>query len=296
MAPAFAFFAACCWGTAAVLNRLGLRHMHSTTATFISMIVSFVLIFILVLIFDFDNLVALSAVAFGWFALQGLLNFVFGRFLNMTSIGLAGASRATPIISVSPLFAATFAFIFLGERPTAVIILGTVLIILAIVLIVSQSLSDANQRASGGRTVLLGCLVAFGAAIGYGAGNVVSKEIVTNYATPLVTASMSLMFGTLYLFPMAFRTLPEVRRAPRREVGFITASGILQGLGVTSMMTALSKMPVVVAAPIGSLNPLIALILAYFLLKQMERITPRIIIGTILAVGGVVLVILGSNL
>ncbi len=278
------------------MNRLGLRHMHSTTATFISMIVSFVLIFILVLIFDFDSLVTLSAVAFGWFALQGLLNFVFGRFLNMTSIGLAGASRATPIISVSPLFAATFAFIFLGERPTAVIILGTVLIISAIVLIVSQSLSDANQRTSGGRTVLLGCLVAFGAAIGYGAGNVVSKEIVTNYATPLVTASMSLMFGTLYLFPMAFRTLPEVRRAPRREVGFITASGILQGLGVTSMMTALSKMPVVVAAPIGSLNPLIALILAYFLLKQMERITPRIIIGTILAVAGVVLVILGRNL
>ena len=278
------------------MNRLGLRHMHSTTATFISMIVSFVLIFILVLIFDFDNLVTLSAVAFGWFALQGLLNFVFGRFLNMTSIGLAGASRATPIISVSPLFAATFAFIFLGERPTTVIILGTVLIISAIVLIVSQSLSDANQRTSGGRTVLLGCLVAFGAAIGYGAGNVVSKEIVTNYATPLVTSSMSLMFGTLYLFPMAFRTLPEVKRAPRREVGFITASGILQGLGVTSMMTALSKIPVVVAAPIGSLNPLIALILAYFLLKQMERITPRIIIGTVLAVAGVVLVVLGRNL
>lgn len=295
MAPAFAFFAACCWGTAAVLNRLGLRHMHSTTATFISMIVSFVLIFILVLIFDFDSLVTLSAVAFGWFALQGFLNFVLGRFLNMTSIGLAGASRATPIISISPLFAATLAFIFLGERPTAMIIVGTVLIISAIVLIVSQSLADANQRTSGGKTVLLGCLVALGASIGYGAGNVVSKEIVTNYATPLVTSAMSLMFGTLYLFPMAFRTLPEVRRAPRREVGFITTSGILQGLGVTSMMTALSRIPVVVAAPIGSLNPLIALILAFFLLKQMERITPRIIIGTVLAVAGVVLVILGRN-
>jgi drug/metabolite transporter (DMT)-like permease len=62
------------------------------------------------------------------------------------------------------------------------------------------------------------------------------------------------------------------------------------------MMTALSRIPVVVAAPIGSLNPLIALILAFFLLKQMERITPRIIVGTALAVAGVVLVILGRNL
>ena len=32
------------------------------------------------------------------------------------------------------------------------------------------------------------------------------------------------------------------------------------------------------------------------LLRQMERITPRIIIGTVLAVAGVVLVILGRNL
>lgn len=296
MAPAFAFLAACCWGTAAVLNRLGLRHMHSTTATFISMIVSFILIMILTLIFDFNSLVALPAIAFGWIALQGLLNFVFGRFLNMTSVGMAGASRATPIIAVSPLFAATFAFVFLGERPTLLLILGTLSIIAGVVLIVSQSLADAGNRADGGKTMLLGCLVALGAAIGYGAGNVVSKQILTNYATPLVVSSMALMFGTVYLFPMAFRSLPEVKRAPRREVGFITMSGILQGLGVASMMTALSKAPVVVAAPIGSMNPLVALGLAAIFLKQLERITPRIIVGTVMAVVGVVLVILGRNL
>jgi drug/metabolite transporter (DMT)-like permease len=40
---------------------------------------------------------------------------------------------------------------------------------------------------------------------------------------------------------------------------------------------------------------LVALILAQIFLKQMERITPRIVIGTALAVAGVVLVIVGRN-
>lgn len=296
MAPAFAFFAACCWGTSAILVRLGLQHMRSTTGTFLSLSVSFVLIMVLTLVLDIDSLVAIPAIAFGWIALQGVLNFVVGRFLNMTGVSLAGASRVTPIVAVSPLFAATFAFFFLGERPTPPLIAGTLCIVAAIVLIVSQGLRDAGQQVGGGKGVLIGCLLALCAALGYGANNVVSKEVVTNYTTPLVASSMALLFGAIYLFPMAFRSLPELVRVPRREVGFIALSGIGQGLGVASMMTALSKAPVVVVSPIGSMNPLIALVLAHLFLGRMERITPRIVVGTLLAISGVALVILGRNL
>lgn len=296
MAPVFAFLAACCWGTAAVLNRLGLRHIHTTTGTFISMVVSFIFILVVTLIAGLDSLLVVPALAFGWLALQGVLNFVIGRFLNMTSVGMAGASRATPIISISPLFAAVFAFIFLGERPNVYLILGTLSIIGAVALIVSQSLSDAGGKADGRKTTLIGCLAGLGSAIGYGASNVVTREVVTNYTTPLVASTLALMFGTLYLFPMAFRNLSELRNTSVHGIGYIALGGMLQGVGVTLMMTALSRAPVVVATPIGSLNPLVALVLAQIFLKQMEHITPRIIVGTVLAVGGVVLVVLGRNL
>jgi drug/metabolite transporter (DMT)-like permease len=172
---------------------------------------------------------------------------------------------------------------------------GTASIIGAIALIVSQSLSDAGARADGRKTMLIGCLAGLGAAVGYGASNVVTKEVVTNYTTPLVASTLALMFGTLYLFPIAFRNLPELRHSSRHGIGYIALGGVLQGTGVTLMMTALSKAPVVVATPIGSLNPLVALILAQIFLKQMERITPRIVIGTALVVAGVVLVIVGRN-
>ena len=296
MAIGFAFLAACCWGTAAVLVRLGLRRMHSTTGTLISLVVSFLLVMALALIFNFHDLRVIPAIAFAWLALQGVLNFVVGRFFNMTGVSLAGASRATPIIAVSPLFAAVFAFLFLGERPTVLLIFGTLGIIAGVGLIVSESLQDSARSGTAGRKVLLGSLFALGAAIGYGANNVVTKEVVSNYTTPLVAASMSLLFGTIYLFPMALRSLPELKRVPGIDIRFVALSGVVQGVGVTAMFFALSKAPVVVAAPIGSMNPLVALTLAHLFLKRLERVTARIVVGTLLVVGSVVLVILGRNL
>lgn len=296
MAVAFAFAAACCWGTAAIFTRLGLQHMRSTAGTFISLVTSFVLVMSLALIFDFRNLVAIPLIAFAWLALQGLLNFVVGRFLNMTGVSLAGASRATPIVAVSPLFAATFAFFFLRERPTVPLIFGTLAIIAAVVLIVRESLRGAGERATGNRRVLLGCSLALTAALGYGANNVITRQVVSTYTTPLVAASIALLFGMVYLFPLAFPSLPELKRVPGMEIRFVALAGVLQGLGATSMFFALSKAPVVVAAPIGSLNPIVTLFLARVFLRRMERVTAGIVVGTLLVMGGVMLVILGRNM
>jgi drug/metabolite transporter (DMT)-like permease len=296
MAPLFAFFAALCWGTSSVVTRLGLRHMRSTTATLLSMVVSLLLILVITLIFDLDMLIAIPAIALGWLALSGVLNFVVGRLLNTASVGMAGASRSSPIVSISPLFAAIFAFIFLGERPNLLVIFGTLAIIGSVSLIVSQSLSDSNNKDAKGKTVLLGCLIALGAAIGYGTNYVVTREVLTGYSTPLAATTISLAFGTVFLLPLCVRDVPELKRAPAEDIWFIVLSGTLQGLGVYFMMVALSRAPVVVASPISSLSPLVALVLAHFMLKRMERITPRIIVGTVLAVAGVVLVVLGRNL
>jgi len=270
--------------------------MHPTTGTFISLVVSFVLIMALTLAFDLDGLRAIPAIAFGWLAVQGVLNFLMGRFLNMTGVSLAGASRATPVVAMSPLFAAVFAFLFLGERPTLLLVVGTLSVITGVALIVRESLRDAQKNASGDKKVLLGSLLALGAAVAYGVNNVITREVVSIYTTPLAAASIALLFGAVYLFPISFRSLPELRWVPRGDIRFIALSGAAAGIGNTSMFFALSKVPVVVAAPIGAVNPLVALLLSHIFLKRLERVTASIVVGTLLVVGGVVLVILGRNL
>ncbi|MDP3064435.1 MAG: DMT family transporter [Chloroflexota bacterium] len=294
MAIAFAFTSAVLWGSSAVINRLGLLRMPSVVGAFISMLVSLVLIMTLALIFDFHELVSVPAVAFGWLALLGVLNFLVGRYMNMSSIRMAGSSRATPVVSISPLFAATFAFIFLGERPTAMVIVGTLAVIGGIILIVTQGLADTRNNPTGKRAAL-GTLVALGAALGYGASNVVSRHVVTSYTTPLVGSAFSLLFGTIYLLPLALRAWPQMAGVPKGDMRFIAVSGLMQGVGVTTMMAALQRVPVAVAVPIGSLNPLVALALAAIFLGKLEKLTPRIIGGTLMAVGGVALVVVGRG-
>ncbi len=294
MAIGFAFASALLWGAGAIFSRLGLLRLPAAYGTFISMIVSLALVAALALIFDWRGLASLSGTAIGWLALLGALNFVAGRYMNMNSVRLAGSSRATPVVSISPLFAAAFAFTFLGERPTPLVIAGTLAIVGGVGLIVSQGLTD-RRGAPADSKVTIGLMIALVAAIGYGASNVLTREITTGYASPLVGSAVSLLFGTLYLLPLAMRERRQVKALPGRDMKFLAASGLVQGIGVTTMMAALSLAPVAVVVPIGSLNPVVALVLAHLFLGQLEKITPRIILGTLLAVGGVALVIIGRG-
>ena len=148
MAIIFALMAATLWAITTIFVRLGLRHMPSNIGTFISLVVSFLTVFALALTLNPKSLFALPAVAFMWFALHGVVNFLGGRFLNFTGVSMAGATRASPLVALSPLFAMVLAMVFLKERPSGIVVAGTVAIVLGIILIVSErrglEASDGN--------------------------------------------------------------------------------------------------------------------------------------------------------
>ena len=129
--------AALSWAAGAVFVRVSLQHMRSITGTVISLIVGWVMVATLALLFFRDDLSSLPAVAFAWFLVAGAVNFPLGRFFNFNAVRLAGVARATPILSISPLFAAAIAIVFLGETLTLPIALGTVAIITGVILIVT---------------------------------------------------------------------------------------------------------------------------------------------------------------
>ena len=52
---------------------------------------------------------------------------------------------------------------------------------------------------------------------------------------------------------------------------------------------------VLVISPIVSCNPLVTLILARLFLRRSENVTRELAIGTLMAVGGVALVVIGGN-
>jgi drug/metabolite transporter (DMT)-like permease len=86
----------------------------------------------------------------------------------------------------------------------------------------------------------------------------------------------------------------SLRRLPSRYIVICGLAGICQGLAVAFLFQALSRAPVTVVSPINASNPLITLALAHLFLRRLESINLLLVLGTLLSVGGVVMVVLGA--
>ena len=142
---------------------------------------------------------------------------------------------------------------------------------------------------------ILGMISAFGAALAYGGSQVVGKKVVTEIAPPLVASLFALMFGALVLAVIFHRDIPQDIKAPRKGFLFISLAGMASSGGVLFMFTALSHAPVVVVSPVASVTPLFSLLFTHIFLQRLERVTLRIIAGTLLVVLGVAVVTLGNG-
>lgn len=142
----------------------------------------------------------------------------------------------------------------------------------------------------------MGHLVAFSGALAYAAVAILAKIGLGELAPPLVGAAMAMMSGTLILGLMERRRPDNQLREKRRAVWIILAAGAAGGLAVASNYFALSMAPVVMVSPISGTTPLFSLLLSYLFLHHLEKITPRLVVGTLLVVIGVVLITVGRHL
>ena len=133
-----ALTAAMGFGAAAVFARIGLQYMRPTTGAFVSLLIGIAITLTLALVFHFDDIFALSGIAFVWFLITGTLNFPLGRLLNFTSVNKIGVSRSAPIIGAAPLFSGILGVTVGGESMNLFIFTGTLVIIGGIAMIVGQ--------------------------------------------------------------------------------------------------------------------------------------------------------------
>jgi len=129
LALASAFCSAC----ATIFIRQGLRGRGPYTGFWINLVVGTVGLWAAVLLTG--GFGRLSATGIAFFVLAGLIGTVAGRLLRFVSIEKVGASIAAALINLHPLFATGVAILLLGERVTAPILAGTVVIVLGTILL-----------------------------------------------------------------------------------------------------------------------------------------------------------------
>ena len=294
VAVVFAFVAACGFGSGIVLIRIGTRRVSPPTATFLTVLSGAILITALAVLLRPQDIKALQPINFAWFAVMGALAYPGARILMNTAISWVGASRAAPWASLQPLFALALGMAFLGERPNLLVGIGTPLIVFGLILVVLAG-NTGRQAADAGTVRRLGFILAAGGAMCFASRDVISRHVVGNIADPLVTAACALCIGCVMLFVLAGRDVAaSLRRGHIKDLAICGLAGICQGIAVASLFQALSRAPVTVVSPINASSPLVTLLLVHLFLQRLELVTPKLIIGTVLSVAGVVIVVLGA--
>lgn len=146
------------------------------------------------------------------------------------------------------------------------------------------------------KNIALGYIAAFGSAVSYGIVTLVARKIVSDYFPPVVASTFSIIFGMVILGVLFSKDIfKDIQVIPFRAFLWAILAGISGAWGVTFWFIALNNGPIVIVAPISATFPLVSLSLTYVFLKNIERLTFRVVIGSVFVVLGVVIIASMNN-
>ena len=265
---------------ATIFIRHGLRGSHVYTGVWINLVVGTVGLWGAVVIMG--ALEAVQAKGIAYFVAAGLIGTVAGRLLRFISIEQVGASVASAVINLSPFISTGLAILILGEQVTAPILAGTVVIVLGTILL------SASGRHLGFRPRQL--TIPFLSAACFGVVAILRKLGLSQTGPVLgfaVNVTAALVAFSVFLLLSGNR---QAMVCQRRNLGYFIAAGVAENAGVFLGLMALNLGSVSVVVPLSGVGPLFVLPLSFFFLKGVERLTLRVVLGTVLVVLGVYLV------
>ncbi len=219
------------------------------------------------------------------FLLAGILHFILGRYLYYKSIHLSGANVATPVVSLTQVFAVIFAVIFLSE---GVSILKGVGILLALSGITYMSISNLkNVKIFKGIIVALASTLVFATST-----NLVRFGLnIAPYPHTGLLISYLASSPTLISFKMHKDRMENIDTNLRR---FLIYSGLTVNLGQMFRYIALTFIGVTVLSPLYGLMPIQVLLLSYIVIRKYEKWSFDVLLANVVVTLGVMLVILSG--
>jgi drug/metabolite transporter (DMT)-like permease len=270
-----------------VSARYGLRYSTPITVTCVSVITQNVLLWSAV--FLTGGIRSAAPAALLLFVLVGVTQFAV-RMFSYTGVHKIGASRSSALQSVSPLVSTLIAVVALHERPHPGVIAGTLLVVGGIVLL---SRKGKKQIADFRWWHLL---LPLAAAFLTGTNQPIRRYALSLSNEPLffaaVMGGVSLLCLAAYLafFPSNDRLVWS-----REALWPFLITGVAETCAILLIINALSMGSVSVVAPIATTYPLWAMIGAAIFLRDSERLTMPIILGTLSVVAGTVAIILSPH-
>lgn len=282
----FAFGSAFFAGVTAILAKCGIRQTDSHVATAVRTVV--VLLFSWIMVFlvgSQGDIPAVDAKTWAFLVLSGLATRA-SWLCYFRALQLGDINKVVPIDKSSTVLTMVLAFLFLQEGLTwlkaasmAAIAAGTYLMI--------QKKATEQEKTGRRAWLLYALLSAVFASLTAILGKVGIEGVESNLGTAIRTGVVLVMAWVVVFVTGKGQ---EVRRIPRRELGFLCLSGLATGASWLCYYKALHDGPASVVVPIDKLSILVTIAFSYFVFH--ERLTRRGAAGLCLIVAGTLAMLL----
>lgn len=293
----FGLFAGFMYAASTVTARIKLERDKIDVAVLYTLLVNNI-IFITIILFKviFTDFVFIFDVkAVGIMALSGLFGPFLGRTLLFASSERIGPSKASCIKILSPVFAAVLALVFLKELISWTGYVGILVVVLGLYwLYIDNNDSIVNYTQLESRSAQLGTYMAYGCAFAYSLSYVLRKSGVTIYPYPLEAAAIEVFFALIFYLTYFILTgkIKNIVETPKISIKYFLYSGIAGSFGIFSYYFALQFIPATIGATLISTQAFFAILLSALFKGNKERITRKLIIGSIFIFIGVALTVL----
>lgn len=273
-----------CFAATHIFIRRGLLTSNALTGSFVSISVSAVTLWILTPFFVPWSSFWTRAV--WYFVVGGIFAPGLGRMLSYKGLERLGVARSAPISSSSPLLASLLAVWLMGEPWTALNFAGTLLVITGVVVLSrSQAAKDKWRKVDMIYPLL--------AAFAFGISSNLRKLGLLIDNLPLMAAAVTATTGLVWTGVAIWcQDGGKDFKLPRRSLGWFIAGGMTNTAAMLSVFYALSFGHVVIVEPLISTNPVLAVILTAIFLRDVEVVNLPVVVGTLCAVAGTLLVVL----
>lgn len=296
-AALLAVIAAVMYAASQVAFRRGLQRMALISGLFISLGCGLSVLLIASVVHGWQPVPNL---ALQWFAGAGLLAPGVGRLASIAANHRLGPSTSTPIqSSVGPMLAASGGLLLLHEPVDLTRAVAVAMIVagvwdlalrgprLAGVRNLEEGPGESSARAGRWRW---GVILATAAGFAYGASDLMRKEGLDVFPTPIIGATLSVATSFVVWLIFAAAT-PQIRSQLRGGpgAGWFALGGAFTAFAQMAQFSALGAGDVSVVNPIVNAQPLAVIVLSTLLLRRLEQLSVRHLRAAALIVAGTVL-------
>lgn len=231
-----------------------------------------------------------------WLGLSGVIGLILGDTLLFQAFKLIGNRLGTLIMAGVPVLSGIGAWLFLNEQLALQDILGIIVCVSGISLVVLERGSRSSTHPSSPRQYTLGLLCALGGALGQAGGLVLAKiglagdfPSISGVMIRMLTAAVVMWIVTLFA-GQAKDTLSKLRQSPQVARSLLAGSLVGPFIGVWLSQIAVQHSYIGISSTLMALTPVVMLPIARW--YYHEIISPRALIGTLLALAGVAVIFL----